>query len=73
MLLFTTMIIFGSSVLFTSCKRNYTCTCTTSVGSVSNTVVHDLQKQRIHDANDACERFETDANNTGIGTTNCHL
>lgn len=58
---------------FCSCKKDYTCTCTTTVASISTTTTHDLQNQRITDATEACERFENDANNGGIGTTNCHL
>lgn len=62
-----------ASLAFTSCKKDYTCTCTTSVGSISNTKTYDLKNQNRVDANDACERYETDANNGGIGTTSCHL
>ena len=59
--------------VFTSCKKDYTCTCTTTVGTISNTKVYDLPNQRFNDATDACDRFESDANNGGVGTTNCHL
>ncbi len=63
-----------STLAFTSCKKDYTCTCTTSVGSVSNTVTHDLNNQSYKDANEACDRFENQANSGGsLGTTNCHL
>jgi len=58
---------------FGSCKKDYTCTCTTSVGSVSNTVTHDLPNQTHSDAKSACDHFQSDANNNGVGTTNCHL
>ncbi len=61
------------SIAFPACKKNFTCTCTTTVSSVSTTKVYDLPHQYPHDANRACDRFETDANNSGIGTTNCHL
>lgn len=60
------------AVSFTSCKKDYTCTCT-SVGSISSTKSYDLQNQNYADAQDACERFEADANNGGLGTTACHL
>lgn len=62
-----------STLAFTSCKKDYTCTCTTTVGSVSTTKTHDLNNQNYKDANEACDRFENDANSGGIGTTNCHL
>lgn len=62
-----------AALSFSSCKKDYTCTCTTTVGSVSTTKTHDLSNQTIRDAEDACDRFEANANNGGIGTTNCHL
>ena len=68
------VLVAMSIFSFTSCKKDYTCTCTTSLGGISSTVVHDLPNQRINDATDACDRFESDANNTnGPTTTNCHL
>jgi hypothetical protein len=66
-------IILASSIAFTSCKKDYTCTCTKDIGGISSTTAHDLQNQNLKDATEACDRFETDANNGGIGTTNCHL
>lgn len=66
-------ILAGSSFAFTSCKKDYTCTCTTSIGSLSNTVTHDLPNQNLKDANEACDRFEDNANDNTPGTTNCHL
>jgi hypothetical protein len=70
----TIFVMAGLSILaFTSCKKDYSCTCTTTVGSVSTTKAYDLENQTHRDADDACERYERDANNGGIGTTNCHL
>ncbi len=62
-----------SSVVFTSCKKDYSCTCTTTIGGLSSTSTHDLPKQTHKDADDACNRFENDANSSAPGTTNCHL
>ncbi|MBS1773693.1 MAG: hypothetical protein JST82_12615 [Bacteroidetes bacterium] len=62
-----------NSLFFASCKRNFTCTCTTTVGGISNTRVYDLPNEYPHDANRACRNFETNANDNGVGTTNCHL
>ena len=62
-----------AALSFSSCKKDYTCTCTTTVGGVSTTKTHDLQNQNYKDSDEACDRFEADANNGGIGTTNCHL
>ncbi len=64
-------LIAGMS--FTSCKKDYTCTCTTTVGGISSTKTHELNNQNLNDATEACDRFENDANSTGIGTTNCNL
>ncbi len=61
-----------STLSFTSCKKDYTCTCTTTVGSLSNTKTYDLRNQTLRDADDACERYESNAN-SGVGTTSCHL
>lgn len=70
---FSVVLTLVTATMFTSCKKDYTCTCTTTVGSIGSTKAYDLPNQRIHDANEACERYESDANNGGIGTTNCHL
>lgn len=62
-----------AALSFSSCKKDYSCTCTTTVAGVSTTKTHDLQNQNYKDADEACDRFEADANNGGVGTTNCHL
>ncbi len=62
-----------SSVFFTSCKKDYSCTCTTTVGPIANTKVHDLPNQTHADADKACDRLENDTNSSTPGTTNCHL
>lgn len=71
--IFSLSLFALATVAFTSCKKDYTCTCTTTVGGVSTTNAHDLTNQHYSDAKSACDRFESDANNGGIGTTNCHL
>jgi len=55
---------------FTSCKKDYTCTCTTTIGNSSTTKTYDLQNQTLRDADDACERYE---GSTAISNTTCHL
>ena len=67
------MFVLAASFAFTSCKKDYTCTCTTTALGVSVTDTHDLPNQTRKDANEACDRFEDNANTNGIGTTNCHL
>ena len=39
----------------TSCKKNYTCTCTVSSGGVSQTYTYDLGKIKKADAKTACD------------------
>lgn len=73
MMHFIVMIAFGALMGMTSCKKDYTCTCVKDVAGVSSTTTHDLENQNYNDAYEACERFESDANNGGIGTTNCNL
>jgi hypothetical protein len=69
----TVLFLLAVTLAFTSCKKDYTCTCTTTVLGVSASTTHDLPKQTKGDATEACDRFEKDANSSGIGTTNCHL
>ena len=70
-------IILAAAVLgtfaFTSCKHDYICKCTTTVGPIENTTNHDLPNQTHHDAEQACQRFEDDGNAQAPGTTNCNL
>jgi len=53
-LLFILGVAFIASMGFTSCKKDYTCTCTVEffgVSSSASTVIHDTKKN----AKDACE------------------
>lgn len=71
---FIATIALAGLLGMTSCKKDYTCTCTTDLGGgISSTKAHDLDNQTYNDANEACDRFEADANDGGLGTTNCHL
>ena len=72
---YTAIIVSGlllGSIAFTSCKKDYVCTCTSSIGSVSNTVTYQLPDQKRSDAKDACERHENE-NSGGAVLTSCHL
>jgi hypothetical protein len=52
----------------TSCKKDYTCTCVTTVsGSNDITTVYPLGKQKKGDAEDACNVFD------GVSGTSCTL
>ena len=68
------IIALATSVTFTSCKKNYTCTCDTVQADGSNEkTTHELQKQTNEDAKDFCERYEDDLNEIKQGTTGCHI
>jgi hypothetical protein len=56
--------------LFASCKKDYSCACTTSGNGSNITVTADLGKQKKSDAEDACN-----AGNATVGgfTTTCVL
>lgn len=69
-----TLALFA--VAFTSCKKDYTCTCKVTVnGQVVTEVTNDLGKQTKKDAEAACEDYK--ASTTGpsgtTGTTECTL
>jgi len=70
-LIFAAVII--AAFALPSCRKDYTCTCTTTVLGISATKTYDLPNQTHKDATEACDRFENDANAGAPGTTNCHL
>ena len=73
----TTKIIIAFSLLslatFTSCKKNYTCTCTTVVGGVSANTAHSIDDATRSDANKSCQNYQNQANNSLPGGTTCHI
>ena len=70
--IFIAIALIGT-VTFTSCKKNYTCTCTTVVGGASTTETHDLGDETHHDAQNSCDNYQTQANSSLPGGTTCHL
>jgi hypothetical protein len=60
------------TVAFTSCKKDYTCTCTSSIGNNSTTYNQSLPNQTRADAKSACEGYEN-KNTGGAVLTSCHL
>jgi hypothetical protein len=58
---------------FTSCKKNYVCTCTTVVGPLSTDVKHDIDNATITQANSSCNNYEDEANKSLPGSTDCRL
>jgi len=63
----------GISLTFTSCKKNYTCTCTTVVGTSSADETHSIDNATYTDAKNSCNNYQDQANNTLPGGTTCHL
>lgn len=47
------------AVSFTSCKKNYKCTCTWTMAGVSQSATTDLGKQKKSDAEAACSAKAT--------------
>ena len=58
---------------FASCKKNYTCTCTTVVGTVSGNTAHSIDNAYYSDAKNSCNNYQDQANSTLPGGTTCHL
>ena len=71
--LFLMGIALISAASFTSCKKDYTCTCTTVVGGVSADVKHDINDATYVDAKKSCKNYEDEGNNSLPGSTDCHL
>ena len=57
----------------TSCKKNYTCTCTTVIGTLSTTQTHSINNATLSSAHNTCENYQTQANNVLPGGTTCGL
>ena len=68
-----TVIALLGLAAFTSCKKNYTCTCTTVVGSASTTDTHSIDNAYPSDASKSCQNYQDQANNSLPGGTTCHL
>lgn len=64
-----------TAALFASCKKDYTCTCVTSVtGSADVTNKIDLGKQTKKDAKNACDQKSTTTSAGGMtATVKCSL
>ncbi len=58
---------------FTSCKKNYTCTCTTVIGTGSATQTHSIDNATPGEANNDCNNYQSQANATLPGSTSCGL
>ncbi len=72
----TTRIIIAVALLgmtFTSCKKNYTCTCTTVVGAGSVDVTHSIDNATYTGAKRSCNNYQDEANKALPGGTSCRL
>jgi hypothetical protein len=57
----------------TSCKKDYTCTCTTVVSAASTDIKHSINNANYNDAVKSCKNYENQANSGLPGSTTCHL
>lgn len=60
-------------VSFASCKKTYTCTCTTVVGTESVTEMHTIDNYNYVDAKKVCYNYQNQSNNVNPGHTTCGL
>jgi len=68
-----TLIMLAGILSFTACKKNYTCTCTTVVGTASTTETHNIDNSTHSNAENTCNNYQTQANNSLPGGTTCGL
>lgn len=70
-------IVFSLVLVSASCKKKYTCKCTTTYGmsgAEGKTIKYELERQYRSDAIDFCERYEEDLNNyDDSSTTGCNI
>ena len=67
------VVLLAGLATFTSCKKNYTCTCTTVVGAASVKVTHDIGNAYFSDAKKSCNNYQDQANKSLPGGTTCGL
>jgi len=70
--IFFVAVLFGT-LTFASCKKDYTCTCTTVVGTASTSQPHSISNETYSQAKRDCNNYEDQANNSLPGGTTCHL
>jgi len=61
------------TLAFASCKKDYTCTCTTVVATGSGTQTHNISNETYNQAKRECNNYEDQANSSLPGGTTCHL
>jgi hypothetical protein len=70
--LFPLMVVALVATMFTSCKKDYTCTCTITTLGTSTTQTFNYPKMTKGDAKDACNSQQTTWT-TGASTAKCNL
>ncbi len=68
-----TVLALCALATVTSCKKDYTCTCTTVVGAVSTDIKHSISNSNYSDAKNSCNNYQDQANSSLPGGTTCHL
>ncbi len=58
---------------FTSCQKDYTCTCTTVVGTTSTETSHTIGHAKYTGAVRTCDTYQDEANKVSPGSTTCRL
>ncbi|GAA4464956.1 hypothetical protein GCM10023093_16340 [Nemorincola caseinilytica] len=57
----------------TSCRKDYTCTCTTVIGTTSTEKTHSINNSGYADARLSCQNYQDQANASLPGGTTCRL
>jgi hypothetical protein len=62
-------------VMFTSCKKDYTCSCSYNLAGTPLSQDYALGKQKKGDAKSACDTYQTNFNNNvaGAASVSCSL
>lgn len=62
-------LVIGIAALFSACKKDYTCECTTTSGSVSSTDKYTIKGVSKARAKANCVSTSSDAGGTTVNTT----
>ena len=62
-----------SATALGSCRKNYTCTCNTSTGTVTTTEMIKFDDATQESAQNRCSNYQVQANDVYLGSTRCHL
>jgi hypothetical protein len=68
-----TLVALLAMTTIVSCKKDYTCTCTTVITTGSFDVKHDIKNANYSDARSSCKNYEDQANSSLPGGTTCRL